>query len=64
MLWILRYKTNIQSVRNIQNEIHDYYAADASKYDKEKKLKIRRIYVFCTYCNLLYFTIMLVNNRL
>jgi len=35
---------NIQSVREIQNEIHDYYAADASKYDEEKKLKIRRIY--------------------
>ena len=35
---------NIQSVRNIQNEIHDYYAADASKYDAEKKLKIRRVY--------------------
>ena len=31
-------------VREIQNEIHDYYAADASKYDEEKKLKIRRIY--------------------
>ena len=35
---------NIQSVREIQTEIHDYYAADASKYDTEKKLKIRRIY--------------------
>lgn len=35
---------NIQSVRAIQEEIHDYYAADASKYDEEKKLKIRRIY--------------------
>ena len=35
---------NIQSVREIQSEIHDYYAADASKYDEEKKLKIRRIY--------------------
>lgn len=35
---------NIQAVRDIQNEIHDYYAADASKYDDEKKLKIRRIY--------------------
>lgn len=35
---------NIQLVREIQREIHDYYAADASKYDKEKKLKIRRIY--------------------
>lgn len=35
---------NIQSVREIQSEIHDYYAADASKYDEAKKLKIRRIY--------------------
>lgn len=35
---------NIQSVRGIQNEIHEYYAADASKYDTEKKLKIRRVY--------------------
>ena len=34
----------IQLVREIQREIHDYYAADASKYDEEKKLKIRRIY--------------------
>lgn len=35
---------NIQSVREIQNEIHDYYAADASNYDSENKLKIRRVY--------------------
>ena len=35
---------NIQAVREIQHEIHDYYAADASKYDAERKLKIRRIY--------------------
>ena len=35
---------NIQLVREIQREIHDYYATDASKYDEEKKLKIRRIY--------------------
>lgn len=35
---------NIQLVREIQSEIHDYYAADASKYDEERKLKIRRIY--------------------
>lgn len=35
---------NIQSVREIQNEIHDYYSADASKYDEDKKLKIRRVY--------------------
>jgi predicted AAA+ superfamily ATPase len=35
---------NIQTVREIQREIHDYYAADASKYDAERKLKIRLIY--------------------
>ncbi len=35
---------NIQSVREIQREIHSYYGADASKYDSERKLKIRRIY--------------------
>lgn len=35
---------NIQAVREIQSEIHDYYATDASKYDEENKLKIRRIY--------------------
>ena len=35
---------NIHSVREIQKETHDYYAADASKYDEERKLMIRRIY--------------------
>lgn len=35
---------NILSIREIQSEIHDYYATDASKYDDEKKLRIRRIY--------------------
>lgn len=35
---------NIQRIREIQNEIHSYYAADASKYGEEKKLKIRTIY--------------------
>ena len=35
---------NIQAVREIQSEIHEYYASDASKYDEEKQLKIRRIY--------------------
>ncbi|MCD8028594.1 MAG: AAA family ATPase [Erysipelotrichaceae bacterium] len=35
---------NIQSVRDIQNEIHEYYGIDASKYDEDNKLKIRRIY--------------------
>ena len=35
---------NIQRVRQIQSEIYAYYAADASKYDDGRKLKIRRIY--------------------
>lgn len=35
---------NIVNVRTIQSEIHGYYGADASKYDTERKLKIRRIY--------------------
>ena len=35
---------NIYKVREIQREIHDYYAVDASKYESDKKLKIRRIY--------------------
>ena len=35
---------NIVNVRNIQSEIHEYYAIDASKYDAENKLKIRRIF--------------------
>ena len=40
---------NIQSVREIQSEIHEYYAADASKYDDENKLKIRRVYDLIPY---------------
>lgn len=35
---------NIQRIRQIQSEIYAYYAADASKYDDGRKLKIRRIY--------------------
>lgn len=35
---------NIVSVRSIQTQIHNYYGMDASKYDEDKKLKIRRIY--------------------
>ncbi len=35
---------NIVNVRKIHNEIHEYYASDASKYDKDNKLKISRIY--------------------
>lgn len=35
---------NIVNVRSIQSDIHSFYAADAAKYDKERRLKIRRIY--------------------
>lgn len=35
---------NIQVVREVQREIHDYYAADTSKYDEANKLKIRRVF--------------------
>lgn len=35
---------NIMRIRDIQNEIYEYYATDASKYDEMHKLKIRDIY--------------------
>ena len=35
---------NIQRVREIQTEIHEYYSVDAAKYDRERRLRIRRIY--------------------
>ena len=35
---------NIVSVRTLQNQIHEYYGMDASKYDLEHKLKIKRIF--------------------
>ena len=35
---------NILSVREIQSEIHSYYGTDASKYDTDNKLKIKRVY--------------------
>lgn len=35
---------NIMFVREVQKEIHEYYAADASKYDEARKLKIRRVF--------------------
>lgn len=35
---------NIVNVRNIQSEIHSFYGDDASKYDTEHKLKIKRIF--------------------
>ena len=35
---------NIHTVREIQREIHEYYATDAAKYGDERRLKIRRVY--------------------
>ena len=35
---------NIFNIRKIQSDIYDYYGDDASKYDREHKLKIKRIY--------------------
>ena len=35
---------NIAEVRRIHSQIVDFYSADASKYDKERKLFIQRIY--------------------
>ena len=35
---------NIVNVRTIQSDIHEFYNIDASKYDEENKLMIRRIY--------------------
>lgn len=35
---------NIHKVRELQREIKEYYSIDASKYDTERKLKIRGIY--------------------
>lgn len=35
---------NIMKLRRIQNEVHRYYGADASRYDAEHKLKIQRVF--------------------
>ena len=35
---------NIVKVRQIQADVHELYGIDASQYDKENKLKIRKIY--------------------
>lgn len=35
---------NIKLIREFHDEIHEYYGKDASKYDLEHKLKIRKIY--------------------
>ena len=37
-------KKNIVEVRKIQTDIYNYYGDDTSKYDKDHKLKIKRIY--------------------
>ena len=35
---------NVREVRRIHHDIHELYRTDASQYDDERKLKIRRIY--------------------
>lgn len=35
---------NIVEIRKIQKDIHDFYSVDASKYDAERRLQIRRIF--------------------
>lgn len=35
---------NIKKIRTIHDNIDEYYKVDASKYDKERKLKIKKIY--------------------
>ncbi|MBR5728332.1 MAG: ATP-binding protein [Muribaculaceae bacterium] len=35
---------NIVQLRRLQHEIHAYYGADASQYDANNRLKIRRVY--------------------
>ena len=37
-------RKNIPEMRNIQAEIREFYATDASQYDEENRLKIRKIY--------------------
>ena len=41
---------NIVEVRKIQSDIYDYYGDDASKYDRDHKLKIKRIYDIIPSC--------------
>ncbi len=36
--------SNIQAVRDIQEQTREYYSTDASNYDQERKLHIRRLY--------------------
>lgn len=37
---------NIQSIRTIQKQIHEFYAIDASQYDKENKLKVQNVFSY------------------
>lgn len=41
---------NIVEVRKIQSDVYDYYGDDASKYDRDHKLKIKRIYDIIPSC--------------
>ena len=41
---------NIEEVRYIQEQTHEYYSIDASKYDMENKLKIQTIYELIPSC--------------
>ena len=41
---------NVMEVRKIQSDIFGYYGDDASKYDREHKLKIKRIYDLIPSC--------------
>ena len=59
---------NIRSVREIQSEIHEYYAADASKYEADRRLTIRRIYdmipsIWKTRKNVLWYKILKINEE-
>lgn len=35
---------NVMQTRKVQTDIHSFYSDDCSKYEKDKKLKIKRIY--------------------
>lgn len=35
---------NVVNIKKVQNETKEYYGTDASKYDKEHKLKIKNVY--------------------
>ena len=37
---------NINEIRGIQSEIHEYYGLDAAKYDSENKMKIKTVFDF------------------